>query len=175
MNNQIIQDINAIKREISENSRTFIQNLIRSLELKTHQSFSAYKVDLSLYYLKHLYEKVFPQKRHGGNLTTDLNQKHSKKIRIEIVRVTESVTLRKSVPLLERTIIINLFEGVKFRNSIPSFIKLFSERSSLSRSTIQNRIRVGKYLIEGKMFSEIASKYRIGLVNHSYILRKINC
>jgi hypothetical protein len=174
MNDQIVRDVNAIKREISDNSRLFIQSLIKSLKLKKHQPFSHYKIDLSLFYLKQLYERNFPQKKHGANLLSNRDKMHIKKSREETDRVTESVTFRNGISLLNRTIIINLLEGVKYRDQVPSFVKLVSNRSFLSRSTIQNRIRVGQWLTNDTILSDVILQYRKGLISHSQVLRQVN-
>lgn len=132
----LIQDLNAIKKEISDNSRVFVQNIIKSLKLKKQQPFSEYKVDLALYYLKQLYERIFPHTKHGAQLIARFNKMNFKVIRGETDKVTESVTFRKGVSLHERSIIINLLEGVKIQGRVPSFVQIISFRSYLSRSTI---------------------------------------
>ena len=99
MNDQIKKDLNAIKREISTNSRQFVQNLIKSLKLKKSQPFSPYKVDLSLFYLKNVYEVIFPQKRQGASLISNRNKSDSTKDREETDKVTESVTFKKGVSI----------------------------------------------------------------------------
>ena len=88
--------------------------------------------------------------------------------------MTESVTFRNGVSLLDRTIIINLLEGVKFRDQVPNFVKLITFRTLLSRAAIQNRIKVGRILVRAQKFPDLALIYRKGLVSHSLILRQIN-
>ena len=175
MRNQIeiilIQDMNAIKKEISDNSRVFVQNLIKSLKLKKPQPFSEYKIDLSLFYLKELYERIFPHKKHGAQLMAEFTKTNSKWIKGETYQVIESVTFRNGVSLHNRTIIINLLEGVEFQDRIPNFVQIISARSSLSRGTIQNRIRVGRFLIRSE--SPIVLKYRRGLIKYSQVLNEI--
>ncbi len=170
----LIKDVNEIRKEISDNSRSFVQNLIKSLKLKKQQPFSAYKVDLSLFYLKQVYERIFPHKKHGARLLSELNKANFKGIRRENDKVTESVTFRNGVSLLDRTVIINLLEGVKIRDQVPSFVKLVSLRSFLSRTTIQNRIRVGRYLVRCEKLWEVVLLYRKGLISHSQVLRQID-
>ena len=94
-------------------------------------------------------------------------------MRGEIDRVTESVTFRNGVSLHDRSIIINLLEGVKIQGRVPSFVKIISVRSSLSRGTIQNRIRVGRFLIRSESSTNIALRYRKGLITHSQALRRV--
>lgn len=173
--NFLIKDMNAIKKEISDNSRLFVQNLIKSLKLKKLQPFSSYKVDLSLFYLKQLYERIFPHKKHGAQLLPELNKANFKGIRGENVKVTESVTFRNGVSLYDKSIILNLLEGVRIQGRMPSFVKLISVRSSLSRATVQNRIRVGRFLTQGKISSKIALLYRSGYLSRSKVLREIKC
>jgi len=169
----LIKDINAIRKEISDNSRSFVQNLMKSLKLKSQQPFSAYKVDLSLFYLKQVYERIFPQKKHGGHLALKNGEIDLKTSRSETYNVRETLTLRRDVPLLDRSIIINLFEGVKIRNRIPSFVELISKRVSLSKTTIQNRIRVGKFAINSDKIDDLILLYRKKEVSHSKVLKEI--
>ena len=99
--NFLIKDLNVIKKEISDNSRSFVQNLIKSLKLKKQQPFSAYKVNLSLFYLKQLYERIFPHKKHRAQLLSELNEANFKGIRGENDKVTESVAFRNGVSLYD--------------------------------------------------------------------------
>lgn len=167
------RDMSVIMREILDNSRSFVQNLIKSLKLKKQQPFSAYKVDLSLFHLKQVYERIFPQKKHGGQLLVKNNKTNFKSSRDDTDQVTEFVTFKNGVSLLDRSLIINLLEGVKTQGRIPNFVQIISVRSSLSRGTIQNRIRVGRYLIESESSTNIALKYRKGLLKHSQVLNEI--
>ena len=96
-----------------------------------------------------------------------------KVIKGETDRVTESVTFRNGVSLYDRSIIINLLEGVKIQGRVPSFVKIISARSSLSRSTIQNRICVGRFLIRSESSTNTALRYRKGLIRHSQVLNEI--
>lgn len=169
----LIQDMNAIKKEIADNSRLFVQNVIKSLKLKKQQPFSEYKVDLSLFYLKQLYERIFPHTKHGAQLIVRFNKVNFKVMRGETDRVTESVTFRNGVSLHDRSIIINLLEGVKIQGRVPSFVQIISIRSSLSRATIQNRIRIGRFLIRSELSTNIVLKYRKGLIRHSQVLNEI--
>lgn len=68
---------------------------------------------------------------------------------------------------------INLFEGIKIHDNFPSFIELICRRVSLSKTAIQDRIRVGKYLIENGSFSNLTLLYRKNGVSHSKILQEI--
>lgn len=171
--NQTIRDLNAIKREISDNSRLFVQNLVKSLKLKKHQPFSSYKVDLSLFYLKYVYENIFPQKKHGAKLLSDRKKTHLVSLREKSDKVTEAVTFRNDISLIHRTLIINLLESVEFQDKMPSFVQLISLRTMLSRATIQNHIRVGKSLVKSKKWSDLALMYRNGTISHSQVLRQI--
>jgi len=60
--NIVKMDLSSVKKELFINPRLYIQDLIKSLTVKREPPFSAYKIDLSLTYLKELYEKTFPQK-----------------------------------------------------------------------------------------------------------------
>ena len=170
----LIQDMNAIKKEISDNSRLFVQNVIKSLKLKKQQPFSEYKVDLSLFYLKQLYERIFPHKKHGAKLFSEINKTNSKVILSKTDQVTRSVTFRNGVSLHDRSIIRNLLEGVKIQGQLPSFVKVVSIRSYLSRTTIQRRIRVGKHLTSSEKPTILALNYRKGLITHTQVLRDID-
>ena len=169
----LIQDMNAIKKEISENSRLFVQNVIKSLKLKKMQPFSEYKVDLSLFYLKQLHERIFPHTKHGAQLIAKFNKMNFKVIRGETDQVTESVTFRNSVSLHDRSIIINLLEGVKIQGRVPSFVKIISARSSLSRGTIQNRIRVGNYIANCTEANESLMLFRSNKISRTKFLEEI--
>ena len=174
VNSNIVKmDLGSVKIELFNNPRLYIQDLLKSLKLKRDPPFSAYKIDLSLTYLKELYEKVFPQKKHGGHLTSKNGEFDLDMSRDEAYKGEESFTLKKGIPLLERSIILNLFEGVEIRNHIPSFVELISTRVSLSKTAIQNRIRVGKYAINSDKIDDLILLYRKKVVSHSKVLKEI--
>lgn len=52
INKKIQDDLNSIKNEVNVNPEVFIKKLIDSLRLIKDKTFSAYKLDLSLFYLK---------------------------------------------------------------------------------------------------------------------------
>jgi hypothetical protein len=166
-------DLISVKNELFNNHRLYIQDLIKSLKVKRELPFSAYKIDLSLAYLKELYENIFPQKKHGGHLTSKNGEIKLNMSRDETYNERVSLSLRRDVPLLDRSIIINLFEGVKIRNRIPSFVELISTRVSLSKTTIQNRIRVGKFAINSDKIDDLILLYRKKEVSHSKVLKEI--
>lgn len=63
---EVVQaDLGSIKNEIIENPEVFIQNLVGSLGRTIKDPFSAYKMDLSLKYLKQVYESVYLFVKHG--------------------------------------------------------------------------------------------------------------
>ena len=171
--NIVKMDLSFVKKELFTNPRLYIQDLIKSLTVKREPPFSAYKIDLSLTYLKELYEKVFPQKKHGGHLASKNGDINLSTSRDETYNVKASFTLTKDIPLLERAIIKILFEGVIIRNHIPSFVELISTRVSLSKTAIQNRIRVGKYAINSDKIADLILLYRKKGVSHSKVLKEI--
>ena len=174
VNHNIVKiDLNSVKKELFNSPRLYIQDLLKSLKVKKDPPFSAYKIDLSLTYLKELYEKIFPQKKHGGHLTSKNGEFDLDMSRGETYKVEESFTLKKDIPLLDRSIIINLFEGVEIRNHIPSFVELISTRVSLSKTAIQNRMRVGKYAINSDKIDDLILLYRKKGVSHSKVLKEI--
>lgn len=61
--NIVKMDLSSVKKELFTNPRLYIQDLIKSLKAKREPPFFAYKIDLSLTYLKELYKKIFPQKK----------------------------------------------------------------------------------------------------------------
>ncbi len=103
----IQDDLGEIKIELIENPGVFIQKVVNSLKSKKSEPFSAYKVDLSLSYLKKIYEKAYPHKRRGG--THVPKEDEGKKIdeKSSLDQKTLSVVWDKSVPLVERAIVIN--------------------------------------------------------------------
>jgi hypothetical protein len=171
--NFIQADLNSIRNELIKNSRMFIQNLVKSLKTKKNQPFTSYKIDLSLIYLKNTYEKAFPHKKHGGvRFPKTKNSKNIAKNSL-LDQVTKTVTWDKSISLLEKSIVLNLLEGIAIRKDVPSFVKLICVRSELRRTAIQNRIRVGKFAINSNKIDDLILLYRKKGVSHSKVLKEI--
>ena len=166
-------DLISVKKELFTNPRFYIQNLLNSLKARRNSPFSAYKIDLSLTFLKGLYEKVFPQKKHGGHLSSRLGESNLNTSKDETYNVKDSFTLRKDVLLSDRAIIKILVEGIKVRNQIPSFVELISTRVSFTKTAIQNRIRVGKSMFDSEGIEDLILLYRKKETSHSKILKEI--
>lgn len=66
-----------------------------------------------------------------------------------------------------------MFEGAEDRNHLPSFVELISTRVSLSKTAIQNRIRVGKYVIKSDRIDDLILLYRKKGVSRSKVLKEI--
>ena len=175
--NLVSIDLSNIKKELFTNPKLYIHDLLKSLKAKGRHPFSAYKIDISLIYLKRLYEKIFPQRKHGGHLTSRNREIDLNKSRGETHNVKLSFTLTKDILLPEKAIIQNLFEEVQFRDHIPSFVELIAKSVSLSKTAIQNRIRVGNYAICDDRIEDLLLLYRNKEVSRTKVLkemRKIN-
>lgn len=166
-------DLISVKTELFTNPRLYIQNVLKSLKIKGESPFSGYKTDLSLTFLKDLYEKVFPRKKHGGHLSSRLGESNLNTSRDETYNVKDSFTLRKDVLLSDRAIIKILVEGIKVRNRIPSFVELISTRVSFTKTAIQNRIRVGKSMFDSDGIEDLILLYRKKEISHSKVLKEI--
>ncbi len=171
--NIVNKDLITIKKELYINPRLYIQDLLKSLTVKRRPPFPAYKVDLSLAYLKSLYEHNFPQIKHGGHLAHNNNEIDSNMSRGKTYNVKECFTLKKGILLPHRSIIKNLFEVTHIQNHIPSFVEIISKRVSLSKTAIQNRIRVGKYMINSERIDDLILLYRKKGASHSKVLKEI--
>lgn len=171
--NFIQADLNSIRNDLIKNSKVFIQNLIKSLKTKKNQPLMPYKIDLSLAYLKKAYEKAFPHKKHGGaripkaKNSEFLTQKSSPK------QVTATVTWDKNISIIEKSIVLNLLEGIPIRKDVPSFVGLICMQSKLRRTTIQNRIRTGNYIIDCKEINKTILLYRSKSISHTRFLKEI--
>ena len=171
----IIQaDIRSIKNELIENTAGFIQNLVKSLRVIKVKPFSAYKVDLSLSYLKKVYENAFPVAKHGGPRIAQA--KESRNLFRDALpdQVTPSVTWATSISVVDKAIVINLFKGIKLIGKVPSFVELIRLRSELSRSTIQNKIRVGNYIANCTEDNVSILLFRSNKISHTKFLQEIN-
>lgn len=144
---EVIQaDISSIKSELIENPEVFIKKLVGSLRLIKDKSFSAYKVNLSLSYLKEVYERVLPSVKHGGPRTFK-SRKLANSVRNSTQKQVEIISSwPKSVSLVDKAIVINLLKGVGLRKRAPSFAKLVALQSELTSRAIHYRIRVGNYI-----------------------------
>ena len=166
-------DLNAVKVELFTHPRSYIQDLLKSLKVKKEAPFPSYRIDISLAYLKNLYENVFPHKRHGGHLSSRFGESKLNTSRDETYNVKDGFTLRKDVLLSDRAIIKILVEGIKIRNQIPSFVELISTRVSFTKTAIQNRIRVGKSMFDSEGIEDLILLYRKKEISHSKILKEI--
>lgn len=141
----IQDDLNSIKTELFKNPEAFMQTLFNSIRLFTH--FSAYKIGLSLNYLKLVNEKAFPFVKPGGDRVSRAKDSLEPVQNLLLKQVPSGGTWSKRVSLAERIIIINLFNDIKRVKKIPNFVELVGLRSKLSnnkisKSAIYNRIRV---------------------------------
>lgn len=166
----IQDDLSSIKNELIENPTVFIQKLIESLGLVKKKTFSAYKEDLSLSYLKQVYERAFPYVKHGG---THIPKKNETKNFVPPDQKKLSFSWVKSGPLADRVIIVNLFKGVKLRGKIPSFVELITLRSGLSKTSIGKKIRAGSYIANCKEVNESIVLFRSNKISHSKFLEEI--
>lgn len=139
-------DLRSIKNELIENSAGFIQNLIKSLKLIKVKPFSAYKVDLSLWYLKKVYESAFPSIRHGGPRISGSTEAQVVIRNSLHDQDALSATWVKNISLVDKSIVINLLKGIRFSRKVPSFVELIVLHSDLASRAIHNRIRVGNYI-----------------------------
>lgn len=171
--NFIQADLNSIRNDLINNSKAFIQNLIKSLKTKKNQPFTPYKIDLSLFYLKTAYEKAFPHKKHGGARRP--KPKNSERLaRISSPeQVAATVTWDKNISILEKSIVLNLLEGITIRKDVPSFVELICIRSELRRTSIQNRIRTGNYIIDCREIDKTILLYRSKKISHTRFLKEI--
>lgn len=171
---EVIQaDLSSIKVELIENSEVFIKNLIGSLRLIKDKSFSAYKVDLSLSNLKEVYERAFPSVKHGGFRTSK-----AKKLAISVRNSTkfqeeQSSSWSKSLPLVDKAIVINLFKGIRLSKKVPSFVELIALRSELTSRAIRNRVRVGNYIANCMEANKSILLFRNKKITHSKFLAEI--
>lgn len=171
--NFIQADINSIRNDLIKNPKVFIQNLVKSLKTKKNQPFTSYKIDLSLANLKSAYEKAFPYKKHGG--VRFPKAKNSKDVAQNSLpeQVTATVTWDKNISILEKSIVLNLLEGITIRRSVPSFVKLICIRSGLKRTAIQNRIRTGNYINNCGEIKKTILLYRSKKISHTRFLKEI--
>ncbi len=167
-------DLNSIKYELIENPRVFILELVKSLKLIKDKPFSAYKVDLSLSYLKKVYERAVIGVKHGGPRIPKAKECENFVRNLLPDQVTLSVTWAKSTPLVDKAIVINLFEGIKLRRKVPSFVELIGLRSELSATTIQNRIRVGNYIANFTEENRDILLFRSNKISHTKFLAEID-
>ncbi|GAG94203.1 unnamed protein product, partial [marine sediment metagenome] len=116
-----------------ENPEVFLQNLIKSLKSIKSKPYSSYKVDLSLSYLKKVYEAAFPSIGHGGSRTFRADKTKDDVQNLSPNHVVLSTTWVKNVSLADRNILINLFQGINDRKNIPSFNRLIGLHTGLSQ------------------------------------------
>lgn len=171
--NLVSNDLLDAKKELFTNPKLYIQDLLKSLKAKGGHPFSAYKIDISLTYLKWVYEDSFPQKKHGGHLISKNGETDSDMSRGETHNVKVSFTLTKDILLPKRAIIQNLLQGVQIQDHIPSFVDLIAKRVSLSKTAIQNRIRVGTYAMHSDKIEDLLLLYRKKEVSHTKVLMEI--
>ncbi len=169
----VSNDLSDVKKELFTNPKLYIQDLLKSLKAKGIHPFSAYKIDISLIYIKRLYEKVFPQKKHGGHLISKNGETDSDMSRGETHNVKVSFTLTKDLLLPERAIIRNLFEEIQVRDQVPSFVELIAKSVSLSKIAIQNRIRLGNYAMGKDKIEDLLLLYRHKEISHTKVLKEI--
>lgn len=171
---EVIQaDLSSIKNELIENPEVFIKNLIESLRLIKDKSFSAYKVDLSLSYLKKVYESAFPSVKHGGPRTSK-SKKPANSVRNSTQKqVGLSITWSKSISLVDKAIVINLFKGIRLRRKAPKFAELIALRSELSSAAIHKRIRVGNYIANCTEANMNILLFRRSKISHTKFLAEI--
>jgi hypothetical protein len=171
--NFIQADLNSIRNDLIKNSKVLIQNLIKSLKTKKNQPFTSYQIDLSLAYLKKAYEKAFPHKKHGGARIPKVKNSELLTQKSSPEQVTATVTWDKNISILERSIVLNLLEGIAIRKDVPSFVKLICIRSELKRTAIQNRIRAGNYIIDRGEINKTILLYRSKSISHTRFLKEI--
>ena len=170
----IQDDLNSIKTEIFKSPEAFVQTLFNSIRLFTH--FSAYKIGLSLNYLKHVYEKAFPFVKHGGDRvsrTKDFLEPAQKSLQKQ---VAPDASWSKRVSLAERTIIINLFNDIKRVKKFPNFVELVGLRSKLlnnkiSSRAIHNRIRIGSYIVNSEKLDKNTALFRNNMILFTKFLK----
>lgn len=166
-------DLSSIKNELIENSEVFIKKLIESLRLIKDKTFSAYKVDLSLNYLKKVYESAFPSVKHGGTRTSKSKRPTNSVRNSTPEQVVFGATWSKSIPLVDKAIVINLFRGITFRKKAPSFVELIALRSGLSNRAIHNRIRVGNYIANCREENKSLLLFRSDKISRTKFLAEI--
>lgn len=171
--NFIQADLNSIRNDLIENSKVFIQNLVKSLKIKKNQPFTSYKIDLSLIYLKNAYEKAFPRIKHGGARFPKAKNSKDMAQNLLLQQVTATVTWDKNISIIEKSIVINLLEGTVIRKKVPSFVKLICIQSGLKRTAIQNRIRTGNYIIDRGEINKTILLYRSRKISHTRFLKEI--
>ena len=167
-------DLRSIKNELIENSAGFIQNLIKSLKLIKVKPFSAYKVDLSLSYLKRVYENAFPMVKHGGLRTSKAKESKNDGRNASTKQVALSSTWSKSTSVIDKAIVINLAKGIRLDRKIPSFVELLALRSGLSSRAIQKRIYVGDYVANCVEANRSLALFRKNKISHTRFLTEIN-
>ena len=166
-------DLDSIRNDLIKNSKAFIHNLVKSLITKKKKPFTSYKMDLSLSYLKNAYEKAFPHKKHGGALLSKAKKSNLLDKNPSLKQLTAAVIGDKNISILEKSIVLNLLEGIAIRKSVPSFVNLICMLSELSRTAIQNRIRVGNYIMSCGEIDKTILLYRSKKISHSRFLKEI--
>jgi len=169
----IREDIGSIKNELIENPEIFIQRLIESLGRIKNKPFSNYKVNLSLSYLKQVYERAFPSVKHGGLRSSKAKEFTSSEQKSSLGQVALSSTWSKNVSLVDRAALINLFKGIKHRGNLPSFVKLIASRTELSSRAIEKRIYVGDYIVNCTEVSRNIALFRSNKISHTKFLTEI--
>ncbi len=171
MKDLIQDDLSEIKTELIKNPEVFIQNLVGTLARTTKNPFSAYKFDLSLSYLKQVYERAFPSVKHGGPRISKV--KESKECARESLSDQEELSSSwvKSVLLVDRAIIINLFKGIRHIREVPSFRELIEKRSEVSFRAIQKKIRAGNYIVNCTEAGRSIALFRRNKITHTEFLK----
>ena len=173
INNVIRSDVSSIKAELLDNSAVFLKKLVESLRVITDKPFSAYKVDLSLSYLKQVYERAFPGVKHGGPRISKVKETKTLVRNSSPDQDALSATWATRISLVDKAIVINLFKGIKFCRKVPSFVELIGLRSELSRRAIHNRIRVGNYIAHCTEANRSLLLFRQNKISHTKFLAEI--
>lgn len=83
-------------------------------------------------------------------------------------------TWSKTVPIVERVIIKNLFKGIGHVGKVPSFSELIGLRSKLTSRTVRSRIRVGNYIINCMEDDKTIELFRSDKISHTKFLAEIS-
>jgi hypothetical protein len=169
----IAQDIATIQKNLIQNPKKYITTLLNAVNTspKLFTNLTSYILDLSLAYIKQIYEDCFPETSQGGFLKekSALRNGKYKSDRMTPINLPFSERLhtrfiRSNISIKMRPIILILFQDCRTLSRIPSFVHLLVIKTTKSKRTVYRYIQRGESILHQTVDANLIIAYRNGNV-----------
>jgi hypothetical protein len=167
------------EREIIRNLNQRVGALIELVNTCRQKETLLYGFIIELAKCKELYEKIFPLTKRGGHIFKLHKLNSRTKIGDNSITplggfiVEKRAIITPSGVMVDKNLILPTKGIVNKDETIRSFVELMVNKTELGKTVLRNRLRVARFILEGKIAGKDVELYKENKVKFSHILEKI--